>query len=203
MGMLLTDFRHDASATLIRSLHDVDSAEVRRLFEKLEKNAVGQLIEEGVSPSDVTTERYIDVRYVGQEYYLRIPVGDIELDISRLGQDFNDEHKRNYGYATREFSCEMVNLRVTALGRVERPQFPEYATRSTDDEALKPSMRRAVYFDGDSIDTDIYKVEDLRAYDTIEGPAVIEDPCSTVVVLPYQRATIDSLRNIHIERIAS
>jgi N-methylhydantoinase A len=201
IGMLVTDFRHDASTTLVRSLDKVDPPEVMKLFLELEQKAVAQLLSEGVASEDVATERYIDVRYIGQEYYLRIPISNETLDVTKLSQDFNDEHERNYGYATREFACEMVNLRVTALGLVERPSFPEYPERSAADGALVASMIRAVFFDGAMVDTNIYKVESLRAGDSITGPAVIEDPRSTVVVLPGQRASVDHLRNIHIERI--
>jgi len=201
IGMLVTDFRHDASTTLVRSLDQADPQEVMDIFADLENNAVEQLLSEGVAADDVATERYIDVRYVGQEYYLRIAVKSETPNIATLGKDFNDEHERNYGYATREFACEMVNLRVTALGRVERPSFPEYPKRSATDGALEPSMRRSVFFDGAMVETDIYKVETLRADDSILGPAVIEDPRSTVVVLPGQRALVDRLRNIHVERV--
>jgi len=201
IGMLVTDFRHDASTTLVRSLDKIDPPEVMKLFLELEQKAIAQLLSEGVVSEDVATERYIDVRYIGQEYYLRIPISNETLDVTKLSQDFNDEHERNYGYATREFACEMVNLRVTALGLVERPSFPEYPERSAADGALVASMIRAVFFDGAMVDTNIYKVESLRAGDSITGPAVIEDPRSTVVVLPGQRASVDHLRNIHIERI--
>lgn len=201
IGMLVTDFRHDASATMIRSLEKADVAEVANLYKDLEKKAVGQLLSEGVSSDDVVVERYIDVRYIGQEYYLRIPVADDgEVDVTKLGDDFNDEHERNYGYATREFPCELVNLRVTALGRVERPTFPEYPERKPSDGPLEPSLRRAVYFDGGFVDTGIYKIDTLRAGDMIDGPAVIEDPRSTIVVQTGQNARVDALRNIHLER---
>lgn len=200
MGMLVTDFRHDASATLVRTLEQVDAAEVKALFEELEAKAVGQLISEGVDRDDVSVERHIDVRYIGQEYYLRIPVGGDALEVTSLGQDFNDEHERNYGYATREFPCEMVNLRVKALGSVERPNFPQYLGRGPNDGVLEPVTRRPVYFDGGFVDTDVFKVDCLRADDTITGPAVIEDPRSTVVILPGQRAEVDHLRNIYVEQ---
>ena len=201
IGMLVTDFRHDASATLVRSLDQADAGEVMPLFKVLVDKAVEQLLSEGVVSDDVAIERHIDVRYIGQEYYLRIPVGDGTLDITKLGTDFNDEHERNYGYATREFPCEMVNLRVTALGLVERPTFPEYPDRQAGDGPLEPSMRRSVYFDGEFVDTGIYKIDTLRSGDCIDGPAVIEDPRSTVVIQPGQRVSVDRLRNIHLERL--
>ncbi|MEM7541754.1 MAG: hydantoinase/oxoprolinase family protein [Pseudomonadota bacterium] len=198
MGMLVTDFRHDTSATLVRGLSHIDQNEVMDLFLELETKAIERLLTEGVTRDEVEVERFIDVRYVGQEYYLRIPIAGELINADKLGRDFNAEHERNYGYATREFPCEIVNLRVKALGLVERPSFPQYPTRGADDAPLSPTTTRAVFFDGAFRDTDIYKVDDLRANDEISGPAVIEDPRSTTVILPGQAATVDRLRNIHI-----
>jgi len=203
LGMLVTDYRHDAAATLVRTLDEVDATEVMNVFAALERKTVEQVLTEGLEATAVTTERHADVRYVGQEHYLRIPVIEDDFDSERLRADFNAEHERVYAYATRDFPCEMVNLRVTAYGRVERPLLPEYPQRQPQDGALLPSSRRAVYFDHAFLDTPIYKVEALRAADVLEGPAVIEDPRSTIVVLPGQRASVDRLRNIRLERLDS
>jgi N-methylhydantoinase A len=201
VGMLVTDFRHDASATMVRSLDQADGSEVAAVFKDLENEALGRLVEEGVSKNDVVAERYIDVRYIGQEHYLKIPVRDSAPDFKRLGEAFNAEHERVFGYCTPEFPCEFVNLRVTALGQVQRPEFPTYEPRSASDGPLKADSKRAIYFDGKDIDTPIYRIESLRPGDSIIGPTVIEDPRSTVVILPGQAASVDTYRNILIEEI--
>lgn len=201
IGMLVTDFRYDASATMVRALKSADADEVAKVFARLESEARGKLVEEGLRAEDVLVERYVDVRYVGQEYYLKIPVDHGPLDVAMLEAEFNKEHERVYGYSTSLFPCEFVNLRVTALGKVVRPKFPTYATRTTADEPLQPDSRRPVYFDGRFVDAPIYRIESLRPGDTMTGPLVIEDPNSTVVVLADQRATVDIYKNILIEEI--
>lgn len=201
IGMLVTDFRHDASATMVRALDGADREEIEALFSKLEQEAYGRLVDEDVPTSDVTVDRYVDVRYIGQEHYLKIPIASASFDLGVLAARFNNEHERVYGHAARESACELVNLRVTAIGKVVRPNFPSYASRTSEDGALKPDQFRSLFFDGKAVDTAIYKIESLRSGDTINGPTVIEDPRSTVVVLPGQKATIDRLRNILVEEI--
>ena len=202
-GMLVTDFRHDLGATMVRPLSDVDGEEVVRLFTKLESDAVGRLENDGVERSRITAERFIDVRYIGQEHYLKIPVGESAVDFERLRNDFNAAHERIYGYATPQFPCELVNLRVTALGKVERPTIPRYSPRSSDDGPLAPIGSRQVHYQTGVLETDIYKIESIRAGDRFDRPAVIEDPRSTFVVLPGQVARVDEYRNVHVEEVAA
>jgi N-methylhydantoinase A len=201
IGMLVTDFRYDASATMVRSLRNADTGEAADLFLKLESEAKGKLVEEGLHALDVSIERYVDVRYVGQEYYLKIPVDRSVVDIDLLEKTFNEEHERVYGYSTSLFPCEFVNLRVTALGKVARPKFPTFPKRSKADGTLEPGERRQVYFDGAFAETSIYRIDTLRPGDSLEGPVVIEDPNSTVVILRGQTATVDKYKNILIEEL--
>lgn len=199
IGMLVTDFRYDASATKVRSLEKADPCEVLDLFRKLELEATTTLVNEGLKSAEIVIERYIDVRYVGQEYYLKIPVKDATLDIKSLETAFNEEHERMYGYSTSLFPCEFVNLRVTAFGKVARPKFPTYEPRKATDAPLAPDEHRSVYFVGSYQDTPIYRIDSLRPGDTFTGPAVVEDPNSTVVILPGQSASVDAYKNILIE----
>lgn len=199
IGMLVTDFRYDASATKVRALKDADPKEAAELFSKLEAEATGKLVEEGLRAKDIAVERYIDVRYVGQEYYLKIPVDNSALDVAALEMGFNQEHERVYGCSTSLFPCEFVNLRVTALGKVARPKFPTYSDRAAADGPLKPDDQRQVYFDGAFRDTPIYRIDNLCPGDRLGGPLVIEDPNSTIIVLSRQTATVDTYKNILIE----
>lgn len=201
IGMLVTDFRYDASGTMVRTLSTADADEAAQLFEKLEKEAVAKLSKEGLSGDSIETQRFIDVRYIGQEYYLKIPVGKEKLDTGSLEQAFNREHEKVYGYATPQFSCEFVNLRVTALGKVERPNFPTYEPRNATEGICRPDEVKPVYSDGAYRDTPVYRIDSIRPGDIFEGPAVVEDPRSTIVILGGQRASVDKFKNILIEEL--
>lgn len=199
IGMLVTDFRYDSSATMVRALSVADAEEAARLFVKIEAEAVGKLRAEGLKAEDIETAHFIDVRYIGQEYYLKIEVDKNRLDTDSLGNAFNAEHEKVYGYATPQFPCEFVNLRVTALGRVKRPNFPTYETRTDADGPLKPDEVKQVYSDGTFSDTPVYRIDNIRPGDCFDGPAVVEDPRSTVVILKGQTASVDQFKNILIE----
>lgn len=203
IGMLVTDFRYDASVTMVRSLAQADPHEAARHFQRIEEEAIAKLSAEGLNQSDIETDRFIDVRYIGQEHYLKIPTSNEALDVVSLEKAFNAEHEKVYGYATPQFPCEIVNLRVTAIGKVKRPNFPTYDERRAADGPLAPDEMKSVYSDGKYRQTPVYRIDSIRPGDTFAGPAVVEDPRSTIMILGGQTATVDRFKNIIIETVDS
>ena len=199
IGMLATDLRHDLVQSHIQAFTDVDWHDIERILNSLRDDAEKKLGTEGVAQSDMQIEDVLDLRYIGQDYYLRVYVDKDDLDGERIQSDFNKLHEQTYGFANPEFDVEMVNARVFAIGRVERPQLPEIAPRSKAAGRIAKKASRSVYFDGEYVETDIYAVESLRAGDALHGPCVIEDPRATTVVMPGQTAMVDSYRNLTIE----
>ncbi len=203
IGMLGTDFRHDRVRTLVRAIDDVDHAEVEGIFGDLEDDAAGALRAEGLAAEAIEVERSADLRYVGQEYHLPVacpPRGEA-LDTSALAALFNRAHERLYGYSTPEAPVQLVNLRVVGIGRTEAPALPRIGKR-VDGVAPPPREIRQVYFGGTGwIDTPIYTVESVLAGDELPGPSILEDPRSTMLILPGQRGVIDELRNLHIHEV--
>ena len=199
IGMLATDLRHDFAQSCVQSFADVELGTVRETLHDLRKRGAERLGREGVNDAAMRFDDALDLRYVGQDYYLRVYVDIDDLDGARIRADFNRLHEHTYGFANPEFEVEMVNARVFAMGVFERPQLPEIAARSTSDGPLRTKARRRVFFDGAFVETEIYDVTALRADDEIAGPCVVEDPRSTIVVMPGQRATVDRFRNLTIE----
>jgi len=200
IGMLSTDFRHDFAQSNVQALADIDWNEVRGMLLALREKGVESLMSEGIEKGDIQTDYVLDIRYVGQDYYLRVYVDIDNLDPEAIQRNFDALHKTTYGFANPEFSVEMVNARVFAVGRMTRPRLPEIPARSRADGPLVQKTRRDLYFDGTSRAADIYDVSALRMGDEIAGPAVIEDPRSTIVVMPEQHAFVDKFRNIIIQQ---
>ena len=199
VGMLATDFRHDKAQSNVVPFAAADWGEIGRQFDGLRAEGLARLAAEGVGEAQIGISHVLDVRYIGQDHYLRIYVDRDDLDAERIAADFNALHEKTYGYATPEFAVEMVNLRIFSVGTVARPEIPEFPSRPAA-EVLDPKASRPVYFDAKLIDTAIYGIEDLYAGDTLDGPLIVEDPRSTLVVMPEQRATVDRFRNIFISR---
>jgi N-methylhydantoinase A len=199
IGMLATDFRHDRSRTHVRPLEDLDPDDVASILAELKREATDGLAAEGVDGEPILLPS-VDLRYVGQEYHLNVPLDATNRpDFGELAARFHDLHERTYGYATPGFPVQLVNVRLAAIGRSGRPALTSYEPR--DGTNARPDVReqRRVYFaDTGFTETPIFDVEVLRPNDRLSGPAVIEDPRSTVVILPGQSATIDHLRNVVI-----
>ena len=202
IGMLATDLRHDLAQSSVQSFADVEWGEIKDAQQHLRTLGTERLKREGVDDAAMRFDDALDLRYVGQDYYLRVYVDIDDLDGERIRSDFDRLHEHTYGFANPEFEVEMVNARVFAIGVFERPQLPEIGSRETSDGPLATKARRLVFFDGALVETDIYDVTALRAEDEISGPCVVEDPRSTIVVMPGQTATVDRFRNLTIEAAA-
>ena len=199
IGMLATDLRHDFAQSNVQSLADAVWGEVELAQRRLRERGAERLRSDGVTDDAIHFDDALDLRYVGQDYYLRVYVDIDDLDGERIRSDFDRLHEHTYGFANPEFEVEMVNARVFAIGAFERPQLPEIGARGSSDGLLEPKARRPVFFDGAFVEADIYDVTALCADDAIAGPCIIEDPRSTIVVMPGQSATVDRFRNLSIE----
>ena len=200
IGMLSTDFRQDFVQSQVQGFSNIDWQALRTQFGDLRKQGIIRLGEEGIDEEQVEILDVLDIRYVGQDHYLRVYVDMDNLEPTRIRKDFNRLHEKTYGYATPEFDVEMVNIRIFAIGKTVRPELPIYPRRNGCSSAT-PKAHRALYFDGDDVDTNIYAIEDLMADDVIDGPCVIEDPRSTIIIMPEQTARVDAFRNVIIENI--
>jgi N-methylhydantoinase A len=185
LGMLMADLRHDYVRTYYRPLAEADFTAVARLFAELEEQAGALLVSEGVRADAVTYQRFLDLRYVGQEFAVQTPVAAAEIaaaDQATLRQRYDDLHDRRYGHHAASEAVEVVNLRLTARGRRERPTFPPLVAAGGD-----PLVgRRPVVLDDprQPVDCPIYDRDRLAPGQAIEGPAIVEEYASTTVLLP-------------------
>jgi N-methylhydantoinase A len=205
IGMLSTDFRHDRSRTLVRNVNELNPRELSETFAALEAEVLTMLESEGVPSDSCELLRSVDLRYVGQEHHLNVlcPADDVGLNAPFLSAGLNQAHERVYGYATPEFPAQLVNLRVVGIGRTGGVHLPRIATREPG-STLMPRKSRRIYFGGQGLtDTAIYLIDDVRAGDVLPGPALLEDPRSTMLVLPGQFGRVDELGNLHILEDAS
>ena len=136
IGMLATDLRHDFAQSNVQSLADAAWGEVELAQRRLRERGAERLRSDGVTDDAIHFDDALDLRYVGQDYYLRVYVDIDDLDGERIRSDFDRLHEHTYGFANPEFEVEMVNARVFAIGAFERPQLPEIGARGSSDGLL-------------------------------------------------------------------
>ena len=160
-GLLAVDLKTDYVVTSVHREDRVDLAAINESFSRLESRAGGELDAEKVPVDRRRLARSADLRYFGEAYEVRIevPAGDIvAATVTAMTERFHAEHDRIYGYSYRgDQLCEIVNLRVSAIGLVDRPRLQPAAGgpahRPVDSDAedasgVKPHSYRPVYLGG-------------------------------------------------------
>jgi N-methylhydantoinase A len=200
LGALVSDIRRDFVRSLRCRLDDpAAGAEVGRLFAALENEALAWLDGEGEIVAERSLARSADMRYVGQAYELNVAIPRETAEarhISAIARLFHDTHQRIHGFADPSAAVEFHNLRVTALGAVPDLPLPGAA----EGEPPAPRERRRVWHRGSWREVPVHARAELPAGSGIDGPALIEQADTTVVVLPGWRGRVDGLNNLHLER---
>jgi N-methylhydantoinase A len=183
LGMLMTEVRHDYVRTYFSPLKGGDLSEMKGMFAELIANAQSVLASEGLRPEAMEFERFLDCRYVGQEFSMQIPATAEQIaasDQAAIRKTFDDLHDRRYGHKATEEPVEIVNVRLTAKGKRKKPVFPQLA--ASGGEALVGY--RDVFLDDADGPTRcaIYDRDRLSPGQEVVGPAIIEEYASTTVL---------------------
>ncbi|MCZ2858718.1 hydantoinase/oxoprolinase family protein [Blastococcus sp. VKM Ac-2987] len=199
-GLLTVDVRNDYVQTVVSKHLDLDLDRVATVYAGLEGQAREALDGEGFGPDEQRMQRTADLRYVGQAFEVRVPVTDGELDraaAEEVAQAFHAAHRQLYGYDFADDprqAVEWVNLRVSGIGPIRRPDLVELPAQDGGPERARTGSR-PVFFD-DWVDTPTYDRPRLAPGDVVPGPAIVEEFGSTVPVHPGFAATVDAYGNL-------
>jgi N-methylhydantoinase A len=185
LGMLMADVREDYVRTYYERLLEADYREIAEIYDELVRAGHRTLDGAGVAADAREFRLWMDLRYVGQEFWLQIPVTAEQVrdgDGEGIHRRFTQIHDHRFGHAAPDEPLELVNLRLTAIGARPKIAFPPLRAGG----ACAPVGRRPVHFDSAAATTpcDVYRRERLAAGTVIQGPAVVEEYASTTVLLP-------------------
>jgi N-methylhydantoinase A len=199
-GMLRTDLRRDYVRTRVTRLDSASVEEVGEAFQELQRAAAEEFGDDGVRPERLAFNRYADMRYQGQEHTVKVPfpAGEIETEeLSEAVRRFHEAHERQYAFRL-DSPVEMVNYHLAAYGAVQKPEVAALGrTGRSAGDAIKG--HRKVDFDAHGVhQADIYDRALLEPEVEFSGPAVVEEPATTIVVLPGHKVVVDDYGNLHI-----
>jgi N-methylhydantoinase A len=198
LGCLLVDVRHDFSEMYLRHVSDADPAEIEAQFKRLEAEARERLAHEGVPEGQMSLQRSIAMRYLGQWRSLSVSVPRQLTALDEAVARFHAEHDREYAYRRDEAPVEIYQLQLTAVGITPKPEFARQAANGA--KAPSPVGTRAVYFPeaGGFIETPTYVRDQLGAGARLDGPAVVDQLDSTTLIPPDVTAEVDEWLNIRM-----
>ncbi len=197
-GLVVADLKESFVATCRTPLNG-DLGRVHSELARLEALVAEWWRTEQIGPEEARRELVVDMRYIGQNYELGVMVpethgGGLPL-AEELARLFHATHERSYGHHNAEAPIEIVNLRVTGIGRLPDIGAPQFA----GGDAAAAEQTRAVWFTGDGpVESRVLWRGDLAPGSEIDGPAVVEQLDATTTIPPGYRAVVDAGLNLVI-----
>jgi N-methylhydantoinase A len=206
LGCVIADMRHDFVLTLNRLLDELDIGALDREIRRFAGNGRAMLDRSGVrfTARDVLIE--LDMSYVGQTHTVAVPltleIGEERTDVSRerIAAAFQRRYREVFGRLLDGIAARVLNLRLAVVGR--RPKLDlallaPPAGRSAAEAALEP---RRVYVEGKWIEAPVYRRLDLPVGSVVPGPAILEQPDTTIFIDPDLQGDVDRFGNVVISR---
>jgi N-methylhydantoinase A len=189
-GMLTADLRREYAQTYRAPLTDDGLNGTAAFFKTLETEASVWLRSAGVPSEHTLLEHAVDVRYVGQNYSVTIPIesGAAQTAVKRA---FDAAHQQRYSHSAPEEPAEIIAARVSIVGQLSKPVLTGLAAGSGTPVAASVLGKRRVRFDPRSeIEATVYDRGQLLAGDAFAGPAIVQEDGSATLVPPNVRVDV-------------
>ena len=204
IGMLGSPISFEIAKTNLARLDSVNWPSIHKMIHDMSDRGRALIRDAGIGEETVTVQYSAMMRYVGQGYEVEVPIEEITVkngDVTAVAECFAESYQRRFG-RTEKMPPETVTWRVVVSG--PRPPLIEAVRHSTGKAAkeLGEAKHRPVWF-GDRVgfvDTPVYARTPLRSGTSIEGPAVIEETESTLIIPPDFRGTMDTALNLIVEK---
>lgn len=202
LGLLIAPARVDRSTTLAKRLSAVTPGALEAMFAALEADAARVMKDTLVDGATYHCERSADIRFSGQGFELvtRLPAGPFDADTPALIlASFRAGYERVFGQVPPVQEIELMNLRVAAIETgVDRPLNLAASGR---ERWRQGESRRRMWLPAGRDWRTVPAVarEALRQGDHLEGPAIVEDASSTLVIPPGASAFADAAGNLMVE----
>jgi N-methylhydantoinase A len=197
-GLHVCDVTRDYIRTLVRRQSSADADEIIAAWRELERLGFADIEGEGIGRDAIAVHFIGDVRYFGEGHEVQVEIprelsGRAALDF--MWEEFHQVHDRTFGFNYRgQQDVELVNLRVRAVGRQDRPQL-----KAAEDARppAAPFARRKVYWRSTGwIDVPLFRRAELALDQHIGGPAIVEEYGATTVMPPSWSLHTDRYRNL-------
>ncbi|MCC2597016.1 hydantoinase/oxoprolinase family protein [Pusillimonas sp. MFBS29] len=197
LGCIMANVRHDFVQTVNQPFDEIDAQQIRALMAAQAQEGKELLERENVVLSDVEIRNEVDLLYRGQSHVLRIPVPTGEFDVQQVRDDFAAAYLERFDLSLPEMRPVLVNVRTTVIGIRQKIDLNIFQPVAGTLAEAKTGTRQ-VYFGGAWHETSIYNRDLLPAESHFEGPAIVEQSDTTIVIDPGATCIIDAFGNILI-----
>lgn len=203
-GLLCADVRHDFARSQVAPLEARLTAKIPEMLEELRAQANTALEADGVLLADALIKFSFDLRYVGQNYELNLELQPTDIDdgFVDMAARFHTMHERVYGYRLESRGIQLVNVRITAYGPVAVDPWMNESFSESITPVLPVGTRQVVINTGETVPFNVYRFTDMKPGNTIDGPAIVEYPGSTVFMPPSWSGRLDETLCIRMQHLS-
>ena len=203
-GVVVSDLRENFVRTHRTLLVTTAAETIRQTIAAIRQQAQSWFADEEITVEDQHVAVSLDLRYVGQNYELSIPIDAEEYlrsagatIVDQLTADFTRAHELSYGHHDSAATVEVINYRCIARAKLHRPPQPLPPPSQTT--LISSPVTRAGWFDraGPSAAA-IYQRDQLKPGDQIQGPAIVEQMDTTTLIRPGSLATVNTANHLTI-----
>lgn len=201
-GLAVTNFKYSYLAPVLGNVHDLSEQFFFETIKQLEGKAINDLSKLGFKRSNIILNYYADMRYSGQGYELLVSITP-DMDLDDIARAFEEKHRSFYGYVIEDADVQIVNLRLEAVGLSKNIRLRKIRMGGQENPGRALIGKRTVFFEctDDFLDANVFRRDKLLWGDVINGPAVIEDYDSTIIIDPLWRGIVDQYGNILLEEV--
>ena len=203
-GMQMCDIKHDYVRTYTSAIDKANIKDISNLLREMIDEGLSVLSQEGTRNEDMHFSCSADFRYIGQFNEVEVPIEyNNELVLSNLHDailKFHETHDLFYGYSLPQASVEVINLRVSVKGTTKKPTIQKTEKVTTDSSVALKGSRKA-YFAGDFYEVNIYDGELLNYGHVVNGPAIIEQETTNIVITRDWDLACDEYNNFILNNL--
>ncbi len=201
LGCAVADLRHDFLRTVNAPLGALPPERLREILLAQRAEGEATLSREGIAIESIEVLHEADLQFQGQSHLLTIPLPGPDVAIDQIQASFEKTYWHRFQVELPEIRAVLVNLHTAVIGKRRTLPLGDLG-RGKPAPSVAAAVRttRPVWFDGGWHDTPVLRREALPADARFDGPAIVEQLDTTVVVEPGFTARRDSLGNLVLEK---
>ncbi len=182
LGLLTAEHRYERSKSVFLEIENITYERLMNAFEELKATILETIKYEGISLNKIVFEYYLEMRFEGQGYEMRIKWEHEKEDLRQLRHKFLENHMRKYGF-TLETPVKIINIVLVANSqgyklKISKPQ------KRKENEKLSPAKNVTIFYNNKDQDASVFYKKNIMLEDKIVGPSIILQPDTTIFVPP-------------------
>lgn len=201
-GLLVAESKFDYVETVNRPVQNLEIDNIRQICEGQASQGREEMTAQELDFVSVESQFFADLHYEGQAHIVRTELNLDSLSRQSLIDWFETEYANRYHHTIDDIPVKLRSVRTVTTGYNEKPDFTEFLASGAGTVPAARTASRDVSFDGTVEETPIYERFELPKNESINGPCIMEEPDTTIVIPPETTAEIDENGTIVIEVLA-